>query len=107
MFTGISGSNTVEIASMIAGFNAAVFSASAVNRRLVVDSGAAGVRSRNHGRGFMSLSRDALLAFERRLERVPRQAGALHAHRKLAHAGEHRQLSRVLDRLIRRRRDHV
>ena len=41
MLTGISGSNTVEIASMIAGFSAAVLSGIGGELRSVVDSGAA------------------------------------------------------------------
>src|SRR3954471_5364897 len=106
MFTGISGSKTVEIASIIAGFSAAVLSASAVNS-VLVDSGAEGVGSGIIGIVFMSLSRGALFAFQRRLERVPREAGALHSHRKFANASEHRQLSEILHRLIGRSRDHV
>src|SRR4051812_30938481 len=106
MLTGISGSNTVEIAAMTAGFNAAVFSASAVNA-VFVDSRAAGVGSGIIGSGFMLLSRGALFALERRLQRVPRQARTLHSHRKLTHTGEHRQLSQVLDRLVGWRRHHV
>src|SRR4029079_6041681 len=89
----------VEMASMIAGFNAAVFSASAVNA-VFVDSGAAAVGSGIIGRGFMLLSRGALRAFECRLERMPRQAGALHSHRKFTHTSEHRQFSQILARLV-------
>src|SRR5436190_12589500 len=91
---------------MIAGFKAAVFSASAANA-VLVDSGAAGVGSGIMGRGFMLLSGHVLLALERGLERMPRQAGALHPDRKLTHAGEHRQFSQILDRLIGWRRHHV
>src|SRR3954466_3814049 len=106
MLTGISGSNTVEIAAMISGFKAAVFSASAANA-VLVDSGAAGVGSGIMGRGFMLLSGDVLVALERGLERMPRQARALHPHRKLTHTGEHRQLSQILGRLIGWRRHYV
>src|SRR5436190_20377044 len=110
MFTGISGSKTVEIASMIAGFSAAVLSASAVNS-VLVDSGAVGVGSGIIGSGFISfrrgspfglphsrsrhvslLSRRALFAFQRRLQRMPRETRALDPHREFANAREHRQL---------------
>src|SRR5262245_51637059 len=36
-----------------------------------------------------------VLAVQGRVQRVPRQRGALHAHGKLAHTGEHRQLAEL------------
>src|SRR5690606_4486931 len=51
---------------------------------------------------------DAAWLEERGLERVPRERGALDAHRELAHPRKDRQLSERLgvDRLARRRRQH-
>ena len=108
MFTGISGSNTVEIASMIAGFNAVGFLR--VGSELassVVSRHRRGRRRDHRQRLHVIQSTCVCFALQRRLQRVPRQAGALHADRKLAHTGEHRQLAEILDRLVRRRRDHV
>ena len=106
MLTGISGSNTVEIALMISGFNAAVFSASATSAA-VRPVGAGSFRLRRLDDGKVLHSVDvASLPVERRLQRVPGEAGAFYAHRELAHAREHRELAHVLDRLIRGRGHH-
>src|SRR2546428_12731234 len=49
-----------------------------------------------------------LLRLERRLERVPREARALHADRELADAGEDRELAEGrVDRIPRTARDHL
>src|SRR5689334_25347740 len=104
MFTGISGSNTVEIASTIVGLSAAVLSGSGVNS-VLVDSGTGGIASGIMGSGFMSLGRGALLPLQRRLQGVPRQARAFHSHREFSYACEHRQLAKILHRLVRRRGD--
>src|SRR6478735_6625191 len=106
MLTGISGSYTVAIASTIAGFNAAVLSASAANS-VGVDSGTGGMAFGIMGKGFISFRRGGRLAFQRGLERVPRQARALHPHGKLPHAGKHRQLAEILDWLVGRSRHDV
>ncbi len=102
MFTGISGSNTVEIASTMPGLqrvglrrhrrrNAArplSASTAACVRRI---SWLAASRESSSFRGCRSPR------VERRLERVPGEARALHADRKLPHAGQHRQLAEILD----------
>src|SRR5918993_5678278 len=107
MFTGISGSNTVEMALMIAGFNAAVLSASITSSAVVlVAGGASGGGVCMTFRFFMSFSRNRLFAVQSSLQRMPAQAGTLHPNWKLAHPGQHRQLAHVLDRLIGRGRHH-
>src|SRR6476620_7613379 len=101
MFTGISGSNTVEMTSRIAGFKAAVLSASAANSVLVVSgvSGTVGIASGIIGSGFMLFRRRALFALQGRLERVPGEARAFHPDRELAHTREYRKFAEILDGL--------
>src|SRR4026208_267673 len=103
MLPGISGATTVEITSRIAGFKAAVLSASAANSVFVV-SGTGGIASGIIGSGFMLFGRGKLFALQGRLERVPGEARAFHTDRKLPYACEHRKLAEVLDRLIGPRR---
>src|SRR5574338_1390184 len=99
MFTGNSGSKTVRITSMIRGLSASVLAASGTMLAVsFVDAGGSGTGSGIIGSGFMLLRRHVRLAIERRLQRVPGEARALHADRELADAREHRQLAQVLDR---------
>ena len=109
MLTGISGSNTVEIACDDGRLQRLGLTGIGVEGSGGVGSGVGIGSGAIMGRGFIVssfelLGRGDLLAIERRLQRVPGQAGALHADGKLAHPGKHRQLAELLDRLIRRRR---
>src|SRR3954462_9163446 len=111
MFTGISGSKTVEIAWTIAGFNDSVRWGSAARTVLGSSTGAGSGSGSIIGRGFIwscpSFRGRHRFALERRLERVPCEARTLHPHGKLANAGEHGQLAHVLPRLVGRRRHDV
>ena len=99
MFTGISGSNTVRIASTISGFSSSVFAGSGTSTAVVSfeEAGVAGT-SGIICNGFMSFGRGRGFAIEGGLQSVPRQAGALHAYGKLPHARQHRQLAEIFDR---------
>src|SRR5436190_14164900 len=99
MFTGISGSYTVWMASRIAGFNASVRAASATSAAVSFEVGAGWAgRSGTIGRDFILrlFGRGDRVALERGFQGMPGQARALHAHRELAHAGQRRQLAHVL-----------
>src|SRR6476469_5958659 len=113
MLTGISGSNTVDSALTICGLSAAVRSGSATMAAVSEPAGTAADAADGFwitGICFMRLAgvlfcRDHFVAgFGRRAQRVPRERCALDADRKLAHAGQDRQLAEILDRLVDRRR---
>src|SRR4028118_2343726 len=108
MLTGISGSNTVRMASRIAGFSASVLPGSGTSVSVSEEEGSgSGEASGIMGSGLiLLLGGDDRFPVERSLERVPRQAGALDAHRELPHPGEDRELSHVLDSSFRRSGDH-
>src|SRR5437868_3603011 len=112
MLTGISGSKTVESASMIRGVRAAAREASAVMPPVCIaleaEAGGAADGFWMTGKGFMRVrllrGYDLVASFGGGTERVPRQRRAFDANRELADACQHGELAEILDRRIGTRR---